>query len=84
MAQLALAQQTIRNRLSSIGAVRLVIAAPLILFLVLELTHITQAWLAVQNAARFGIRYTVTQEFDSQYCAEAAFHYGLGIVDPGI
>jgi len=49
----------------------------LLLFGVIEFGRLVQAWLTVQNAARFGLRYAVTGEFDPQYCDEAAVALGL-------
>ncbi len=36
-----------------------------------------QAWLSVQNGARFGVRYAVTGDYKISYCADA-------VADPGI
>ena len=51
-----------------------VIALPILLFVIfgiIEFARMTFAWMAVQNAARFGIRYAVTGNFDESYCDEA-------------
>ncbi len=53
----------------------------LILFGVIEFGRLVQAWMTVQNAARFGLRYAVTGEFYSRYCAEAAVALGLEAED---
>ena len=43
--------------------VEFVIALPILLFIlfgIIEFARLTFAWMSVQNAARFGIRYAVT------------------------
>jgi hypothetical protein len=49
----------------------------LLLFGVIEFGRLVQAWMTVQNAARFGLRYAVTGEFYTDYCDEAAIALGL-------
>ena len=54
--------------------VEFVIALPILLFIIfgiIEFARMVFAWMAVQNAARFGIRYAVTGEFNEIYCIEA-------------
>ena len=54
--------------------VEFVIALPILLFIIfgiIEFARMVFAWMAVQNAARFGIRYAVTGEFKDIYCIEA-------------
>ncbi len=54
--------------------VEFVIALPILLFVIfgiIEFARMVFAWMAVQNAARFGIRYAVTGEFKEIYCIEA-------------
>jgi len=54
--------------------VEFVIALPILLFIIfgiIEFARMVFAWMAVQNAARFGIRYAVTGEFNELYCIEA-------------
>jgi hypothetical protein len=54
--------------------VEFVIALPILLFVIfgiIEFGRMVFAWMAVQNAARFGIRYAVTGEFNEIYCIEA-------------
>ncbi len=54
--------------------VEFVIALPILLFVIfgiIEFARMVFAWMAVQNAARFGIRYAVTGEFNDIYCIEA-------------
>jgi hypothetical protein len=54
--------------------VEFVIALPILLFVIfgiIEFARMVFAWMAVQNAARFGIRYAVTGEFKDEYCIEA-------------
>jgi Flp pilus assembly protein TadG len=40
----------------------------LVIFTIIELARLLHAWLAIENGARFGIRYAVTGEYDSVYC----------------
>ena len=59
--------------------VEFLIALPILLFVligIIEFARMVFAWLAVQNAARFGIRYAVTGEFDDIYCIEAGGYLG--------
>ena len=54
--------------------VEFAIALPILLLLVfgiIEFGRILQAWLAIENGARFGVRYAVTGNYDSQYCTAA-------------
>jgi hypothetical protein len=54
--------------------VEFAIALPILLLLVfgiIEFGRIMQAWLAIENGARFGVRYAVTGNYDSQYCDSA-------------
>jgi hypothetical protein len=41
----------------------------ILLFVIIELARLLHAWLAVENGARFGVRYAVTGEFDDVHCA---------------
>jgi Flp pilus assembly protein TadG len=43
---------------------------------VIELARLVQAWLAVENAARFGARYAVTGDYDTAYCEDANLALG--------
>lgn len=74
-------QQVALSRLYKFNSIKLAIALPLIIFAFVEAGRIIWAWYAVQNAARFGIRYAVTQEFDPRYCIEAGFSLGLASAD---
>lgn len=40
----------------------------LLLFTIIELARLLHAWVAVENGARFGLRYAVTGEYDMKYC----------------
>jgi len=40
------------------------------IFVILEIGRVMHAWLAIENGARFGVRYAVTGEFNSEYCPE--------------
>jgi hypothetical protein len=59
--------------------VEFVIALPILLFVlfgIIEFGRLTFAWMAVQNAARFGIRYAVTGEYNEIYCVQAGANLG--------
>ena len=59
--------------------VEFAIALPVLLLLIfgiIEFGRMLQAWMAVQNAARFGLRYLVTGEYDPVYCHDAAAGIG--------
>ena len=63
------------------------IALPILLFIIfgiIEFARLTFAWMAVQNSARFGIRYAVTGEFDEVYCVEAGNQLGSTHVDADV
>lgn len=53
----------------------------LLLFGIIEFGRLVQAWMAVQNSARFGLRYAITGEFNPDYCADAASALGLQAAD---
>jgi cell division septation protein DedD len=40
----------------------------IVIFVIVELARVLHAWLAVENGARFGVRYAVTGEFDPANC----------------
>jgi hypothetical protein len=42
----------------------------LLLFGIIEFARILYSWLAVQNGARFGVRYAVTGQYDLTYCSD--------------
>ena len=67
--------------------VEFVIALPILLFIlfgIIEFARMVFAWMAVQNAARFGIRYAVTGEFNELYCIEAGTYLGATHVNADI
>lgn len=41
----------------------------MVIFVIIELARLLYAWLAVENGARFGVRYAVTGEYDDTYCS---------------
>ncbi|MCK4741095.1 MAG: pilus assembly protein, partial [Anaerolineales bacterium] len=41
----------------------------MVLFVIIEMARLLHAWLAVENGARFGIRYAVTGEFNDTHCS---------------
>ena len=61
-----------RRRYRGQGLVEFALILPvmlLLLFVIIELARVLHAWLAIENGARFGVRYAVTGEFDDTYCA---------------
>ncbi len=67
--------------------VEFVIALPILLFILfglIEFARLTFAWMAVQNAARFGIRYAVTGEFNDIYCVPAGAQLGATHVNADV
>ncbi len=66
------------------GMVEFALALPVLLLLVfgvIEFARVFQAWLSVQNGARFGVRYAVTGEYNITYCDEAGIALGLTAAD---
>src|SRR5574341_600783 len=60
------------------GLVEFALILPVLLFIffgIIEFARLLQAWLAVEEAARLGVRYAVTGGFDPQYCDEATAYY---------
>ncbi len=53
----------------------------MLLFGVIEFARVFQAWLSVQNGARFGVRYAVTGEYNPAYCGLADGALGLTAAD---
>jgi Flp pilus assembly protein TadG len=54
------------------GLVEFALILPILLltiFVIVELARVLHAWLAIENGARFGVRYAVTQEYDVAYCS---------------
>jgi hypothetical protein len=41
----------------------------LVIFVIIELARVLHAWIAIENGARYGVRFAVTGEFDDGYCA---------------
>jgi hypothetical protein len=57
------------------GLLEFALALPVLLLMVfgiIEFGRVLQAWLALENGARFGIRYAVTGSYDAMYCSDAA------------
>lgn len=64
--------------------VEFLISLPILLFVlfgIIELARMVFSWMAVQNGARFGIRYAVTGEFNEIYCDEAGTYLGAAYID---
>jgi hypothetical protein len=67
--------------------VEFMLALPILLFVIfgiIEFGRLTFAWMSVQNAARFGIRYAVTGEFNEVYCVQAGSILGADFVNADI
>jgi len=67
--------------------VEFMLALPVLLLLIfgiIEFARLTFAWMAVQNSARFGIRYAVTGEFDETYCVQAGTILGADHVNADV
>jgi hypothetical protein len=57
------------------GLVEFAVILPIIMLAIvaiIELGRVFHAWLALENGARFGIRYAVTGEYDPSYCVGGA------------
>lgn len=53
------------------GLVEFAMILPVVLtafFVIIELARVYHAWVAVENGARFGVRYAITGEFDESKC----------------
>src|SRR3989304_4468527 len=63
----------VHRRFRGQGMVEFALILPvmlLVIFVIIELARLLAAYLAIENGARFGVRYAVTGEFDeAQYCA---------------
>jgi len=69
-----------RRRFRGQGLVEFALVLPvmlIVIFVIVELARVFHAWLAVENGARFGVRYAITGEYDDLYCAI----FPLGICD---
>lgn len=40
----------------------------LVIFIIIDLARLLYAWVAIENAARYGVRYAVTGEYNGVYC----------------
>src|SRR3972149_2109867 len=61
----------LKRRRTGQGLVEFSLILPVLLllvFVIVEVARLLHAWLAVENGARFGVRYAVTGEFDDGYC----------------
>lgn len=66
------------------GIVEFALVLPVLLMLILgiiEFGRLFQAWLSVQNSARFAVRYAVTGEYNFAYCNQAGVSTGFGSAD---
>jgi hypothetical protein len=74
-----------RNISRAQGLVEFAVVLPIILlalFTIIELGRLFHAYLAVENGARFGIRYAVTGEYNPEYCASGTTAEGK-CINPG-
>lgn len=61
-----------RRKFRGQGLVEFALVLPvmlLVIFVIIELARLLHAWLAVENGARFGVRYAVTGEYEDDYCS---------------
>ncbi len=61
----------IRNRTRAQATVEFALILPialLLVFTIIEIARMAQAWLVVTNSARVGLRYAVTGAYDADYC----------------
>jgi hypothetical protein len=68
-----------RRNSNAQGLVEFAVILPVLLlaiFSIVELGRLFHAWLAVENGARFGVRYAVTGEYNSIYCDSGATEDG--------
>ena len=57
------------------GMLEFALALPVLLLMVfgiVEFGRVMQAWLALENGARFAVRYAVTGNYEPKYCQDAA------------
>ncbi|WP_298006141.1 PA14 domain-containing protein [Anaerolinea sp.] len=67
-------RQRLRPSAPAQGLLEFALALPVLLLLVfgvIEFGRIMQAWLALENGARFGIRFAITGDYDPDYCDDA-------------
>ena len=75
---------TRKNKQKGQAMVEFMLAFPILIFVIfgiIEFARLTFSWMAVQNAARFGIRYAVTGQFNDLYCVQAGLILGTDFVD---
>ncbi len=76
-----------QNKTRGQAMVEFLLALPILLFIlfgIVEFARLTFAWMAVQNAARFGIRYAVTGEFNDLYCVQAGNNLGADYINADV
>ncbi len=60
------------RKLKGQGMVEFMLVLPvllLLIFAIIEIARVLHAWMAIENGARFGVRYAVTGEYDGSHCA---------------
>jgi hypothetical protein len=65
-------EKSARKRFKGQTVVEFALVLPvllLIIFVIIELARLLHAWLAIENGARFGVRYAVTGDFNDVYCS---------------
>jgi hypothetical protein len=64
--------------------VEFALALPILLLLmfgIIEFGRLMQAWLALENGARFAVRYAITGQYNLEYCEEAGIALGYTDLD---
>lgn len=77
-------RKILRRKQSAQGLVEFALAIPILLLLIfgiIEFGRFLQAWLALENGARFGVRYAITGNYNPEYCDEAGIALGLSEAD---
>ncbi len=72
-----------RNRSKAQAAVEFALVLPIalmLIFMVIELARIFQAWLVVTNSARMGLRYAVTGSYEAEFCTSDIDFNGNGLI----
>jgi hypothetical protein len=62
----------VRRHFRAQSAVEFALVLPILLFtlfVIIELARLLYSWMAIENGARFGVRYAVTGEYNDLYCA---------------
>jgi len=71
----------LKKFLKGIAMLCIIVATLVCVAALMETVRYSVAFLAVENAARFGIRYAVTDMWDVKYCDDAGLALGLTRAD---